>query len=436
MVDAVGMSSGDAPGRWVRRLVDHLDAHEGDLVADLQELVRVPSVSGSEEEHGIQHLLADRFAGLGLEVDLWEAPLADLEASPDFPGMEVERSRAWGLVGALRGRADGPSLMLNAHVDVVPTGDLERWPSGDPFDGRLEDGAVHGRGACDMKGGLVAAVWAARALREVGVPLAGDVAVAAVQGEEDGGMGTFALLERGWRTDACVIPEPTGLDIAPANGGSLTFRLRVPGVAAHGSMRTTGVSAVEKFWPVFAALRDLEARRNEEPDPIMARWDVPYPIEVGMVRAGDWASSVPDLLVAEGRYGVALGETVHDARGALEAAVAEACASDPWLCDHPVEIDWWGGVFASSRLPEGSTLADRVCSAQAAVSGRPQQVWGAPYGSDLRLLTELGGIPTVQYGPGDPSLAHGPLEKVPVEEVLIAAKSLAVLALDHCGLAP
>ncbi len=418
----------------IERVVGWVEDHEGDVVADLQELVRVPSVSGTEEEHGIQHLLARRFADLGLEVDHWEVPLTDLASAPAFPGMEVERAQAWGLVAALRGRGGGPSLMLNAHVDVVPTGDLARWPSGDPFDGRLEDGSVHGRGACDMKGGLVAAIWAARALIDLGVPLVGDLILAAVQGEEDGGMGTFALLERGWRADACVIPEPTGLDIAPANGGSLTFRLRVHGFAAHGSMRTAGVSAVEKFWPVFGALRDLEARRNAVADPIMARWDVPYPIEVGAVRGGDWASSVPDILVAEGRYGVALGESVEAARAALEAAVAEACDSDAWLCDHPVEIDWWGGVFASSRLPEGSTLADRACAAHASVSDRPQQVWGAPYGSDLRLMTELGGVPTIQYGPGDPFLAHGPLEQVPVEEVLTAAKALAVLAIEHCGL--
>lgn len=429
------MSSMDAADRWVERVIEHVDAHSDDVVADLQELVRVPSVSGSEEEHEIQHLLARRFADLDLEVDHWEVPLPDLVSAAAFPGMEVERSRAWGLVGAARGHGEGPSLMFNGHVDVVPTGDPDRWPSPDPFDGRLEDGAVHGRGACDMKGGLVAAMWAVRAVTSLAVPLSGDLILAAVQAEEDGGMGTFALLERGWRADACVIPEPTNLDIAPANGGSLTFRLRVSGLAAHGSMRTSGVSALEMFWPVFRALRELEARRNEAVDPIMARWDLAYPIEVGMVRAGDWASSVPDLLVAEGRYGVALGESVAQARSALEAAVARACASDPWLSVHPVEIDWWGGVFASSRLPGSSPLVDRVRSAHAAASGRQQEVWGAPYGSDLRLMTEHGGVPTVQYGPGDPGLAHGPLEKVPVDEVLTAAKALAVLAIEHCGLA-
>lgn len=182
---------------WVQRVVSWVDDHEAEVIAELQELVRVPSVSGTQEEDEIQALLAERFRRLGFEVDHWEAPLADLARSPEFPGMEVERTTAWGLVGVVRGQGNGPSLMLNGHVDVVPTGDLSRWPSPDPFDGRLADGAVHGRGACDMKGGLAAAIWAVRAVTELAVPLSGDLLLAAVQGEEDGGMGTFALLERG-----------------------------------------------------------------------------------------------------------------------------------------------------------------------------------------------------------------------------------------------
>jgi len=187
--------------------------------------------------------------------------------------------------------------MLNGHLDVVPPGDPGAW-SDDPYSGRLVDGHVYGRGACDMKGGVVAALAAIRALRDGGVRLAGDVLFAAVVGEEDGGLGTYATLHRGWRADACVITEPTGLDLLVANGGALTFRLRVPGRAAHASVRTTGVSAIEKFQPVFAALRDLEATRNASVDPLMRRWSPAYPLEIGVVRAGDWSSTVPDLLVA------------------------------------------------------------------------------------------------------------------------------------------
>lgn len=421
---------------WRMRVLGYLDEHARDVVAELADLVRLPSVSGSDGENAVQARLAARLHGLGLEVDHWEIPLAEVVAAEGFPGMEVDRREAWGLVGRLAGTGGGPSLMLNAHVDVVPPGDPLAWTRGGPFSGEIAGGAVFGRGSCDMKAGLVAALWAVHALAALEVPLAGDLLLACVQGEEDGGLGTFATLARGWRADACVIPEPTGLGLVPACAGALGFRLHVPGRAAHASRRSAGTSAVEKFLPVFRALRDLEAHRNRSPDPLMTRWDIAYPIEVGTVHAGDWSSTVPDRLVAEGRYGVALDEPVPAAREAFEAAVAGACGSDPWLRDHPVRVEWWGGQFAPGRTNPHSPVASAVRRAHAAVSGRPQQLWGAPYGSDLRLMAGLGGIPTVHYGPGAPELAHAPDEHVPIDDLLTATRALAALALTWCAAAP
>jgi acetylornithine deacetylase len=233
-----------------------------------------------------------------------------------------------------------------------------------------------------------------------------------------------------------VIPEPTSLDIIPANSGALTFRLRVHGLATHAARRTEGVSAIEKFWPIFRALTALERRRHAEVDPLATRWAFAHPISIGTIHAGDWASSVPDLVVAEGRMGVAIGEPVDHARAELELAVAEACADDAWLSDHAVDVEWWGGQFASGRISGDSDLVDRVQRAHGLVTGRHRpEVYAAPYGSDLRLLTGLGGIPTLQYGPGAAAQAHGPMEAVSIEEMVTTARTLAVLALDTCGVA-
>jgi acetylornithine deacetylase len=285
-----------------------------------------------------------------------------------------------------------------------------------------------------MKGGLIAALWVVRAMKDLEVPLRGDLLLCSVQGEEDGGLGTYATLARGWRADACIIPEPTSLDIVPANAGSLTFRLTVEGKAAHSSRRTSGVSAVEKFLPVFQALRDLEAERNRITDALMSRWDIAYPIEIGRVQSGDWSSSVPDLLIAEGRYGVALDETAEHAREEFAAAVDQACAGDPWLREHRVEVQWWGGQFLPGRAGDDADITRTLRRAHASVSDHAQQTWGAPYGSDLRLMTGIGGVPTVHYGPGDAALAHGPLESVAITEVLTTARTLAVVAMDYCGI--
>jgi acetylornithine deacetylase len=419
---------------WRSRLLEYLDGHAGDMVSDLASLVRVPSISGSAEENAIQGVLSQRLAGDGLDVDSWPVPMAETLAAADFPGMEVERTEAWGTVGRLAGSGDGASLMLNAHVDVVPPGDLDPWGDQVPFSGTVTADTVYGRGACDMKAGLVAALWTLRAFAALRVPLRGDLILGTVVGEEDGGLGTYAMLRRGWRADACLIPEPTSLDIAPGSSGALTFRLTVRGHATHASRRTSGVSAIEKFIPVFAALRRLEARRNAVKHPIMARWDLPIPIELGTIAAGDWASSVPDRLTSQGRMGVAIGEDVADARRALEQVLAEASAADPWLREHPVEVEWWGGQFAPGLTDSDAAIIGIVERAHAAASsGRPQATWGTPYGSDLRLMTNMGGVPTVHYGPGDASLAHAPRESVPIGELRTAARVLALVALEHCG---
>ncbi len=419
---------------WAPRVLEAVDADEPQMIAALADLVRIPSVGGSHAEHEAQAAFAADLASDGLDVDHWALPLDELAADPDFPGVEVERAEAWGLVGRLPGSGDGSTLMLNGHIDVVPAGDRDAW-TGDPFAGTIAGGSLRGRGACDMKAGLVAARWAVRALRASGVPLRGDVLVASVEGEEDGGLGTFGLLRRGWTADACVVPEPTSLDLVPACAGALTFRIIVRGHATHASRRTDGVSAIEKLWPVWQALVELERIRNAEVDPLLERWPIAYPLSIGTVHAGDWPSSVPDLLVAEGRLGVALDEDPADARAALEAAVATACSADGWLRAHPAEVEWWGGQFSSGRLPAESDLLARVRAAHRAVSDRRIEAWGAPYGSDLRLLNGIGGIPTLHYGPGDSALAHAPDESVPLMEVVTTARVLALLALDVCGLA-
>jgi acetylornithine deacetylase len=318
---------------------------------------------------------------------------------------------------------------------VVPPGDLNAWDE-DPFHPVIvaQDGhqVMRGRGTCDMKAGLVAAWEAMRLVREAGITLAGDVLLAPVSGEEDGGLGTFALLRQGVRADACVVPEPTNLDIVPANGGALTFRLRVPGRATHASRRTEGVSAIEKFVPILHALAELEAERNAQVDDLMQRWPIAYPLSIGVVQAGDWASTVPDLLVAEGRLGVAIGESMDSARRSLEQAVARACREDEWLSTHPVTVEWWGGQFASGSTPVHSPIVDVVRNKHLHITGNDLELYGGPYGSDLRLLTGIGGIPTVQYGPGDSAAAHAPNEWVALEDVLTCASVLAEVIVVTC----
>jgi len=298
---------------------------------------------------------------------------------------------------------------------------------------RVTGDVVHGRGACDMKAGLAAQLAVLAAIRDSGVRLRGRIAAHFVVGEEDGGLGAFGTLQRGYGGDVCVIGEPTAGTLITANAGALTFRLAVNGKAAHASSRAEGVSAVDAYLPLHRALARLESDRNRDPHPLMAEYPIPYALSVGILRSGDWSSSVPDLLVAEGRLGVRLGEEPAAARAEFERCVAEVCAGDPWLREHPVAVSWPGGQFASGRLPQGHPLPDAIRAAHAdAVGGPAVRERGAPYGSDLRLYAGAG-IPTLQYGPGDIQVAHSAREQVSVREVVDVARALAVTVLRTVG---
>lgn len=411
------------------RVLDAID--DTALVAELVDLIRVPSVTGTDAESELQHRHAGQLTELGFQVDAWKLDLAELAGHPDFPGTEAPRAEGYGVVGSY-GPEGLPALVLQGHVDVVPTGDLDKWDGGDPWSGAIRGNIIHGRGACDMKAGAVANLAVARALVRSGVTLERPFALHTVVSEEDGGLGSFATMLRGHGGEAAVISEPTSAKIVVANAGALTFELRVPGKAAHGSDRLSGYSALDALLPVHAALIELERERNSQSDQLFGDNSLPYPISIGRLRAGDWASSVPDLLIAEGRFGVRLEESPADARTSFERAIAAACARDSWLRDHPVEVAWTGGQFAPGRIDPAHELVGEVLSAIQDIEGRRAALGAAPYGSDLRLYAGIGGIPTLHYGPGDVRFAHAPREQVDIDELIRTTRSLAVLAARRC----
>ena len=422
------------------------------LVAFLRELIAIPSLDGAESP--AQRAVGAWMERAGFATDIWRIDLDELAKHPDHC-REVARDEALGVVGWIEEHAAeqatggdavagaGRDLMLNGHVDVVPVGDEAAWTT-PPWDPAVRDGRVYGRGAVDMKGGLACALFAAKAVHDAGVCLRGRLSVASVVGEEDGGTGTLATILRGHTADGAIVLEPTELAVIPAQAGSLMFRLIVRGFSAHGCVREDGISAIEKFLPLFAALRRLEAERcgiaagaadvaGEPRSPLFARYRLPWPIEIGTLRAGDWASSVPDKLVAEGRLGVAIGEEPAAARRAFAEALARAAADDPWLAEHPPEVEWWGGRFDPAVTDPSAPIVTTVVEAVTTVTGAAPAVEGVTYGADMRLLVNVGGIPAVLFGPGDVRVAHMPDEFVPVDELRTAAGTLIVAALRFCG---
>ena len=395
------------------------------VVADLTALVRIQSLTGDEE--AVVTEAAARLAAAGMTVEVIRPDPAAIRADPDWPGEETSRATLPIVIGRL-GRAGGRRVILSGHLDVVPPGDPATWTA-DPWAAEVRDGRLYGRGACDMKGGVAAILGAVRALVASGAAarLGGELLVVLVPGEEDGGQGTLAAIRAGATGDLAIITEPSNLDIVVAHAGAITFRLTVPGRAAHASQRREGVSALDNLYVVLGALEaDERARNAAETDPLMTALGLPYPTIVGIVSGGEWASTVLDRVVAEGRYGVRLGQSPADAGRDLRRAIDDANESDPFLRDHPATVEIVGGQFGSGRVPSDHPLPVGLAAAAEAVTGRRPALLGEPYGADMRLFINEGNTPCVMYGPGDVRVAHSADEHVPLAEVQECAHVLAV----------
>ena len=390
----------------------------------LERLVRTPSVTG--DEGAVQDVVAGLLEDAGARVERLEPDPVTAREDPDWPGEEMPRDRLPIVLGRL-GRPGGARIVLVGHVDVVPVGDPATWTH-DPWAAEREGDRVYGRGAVDMKGGVAAILGAVRAIAGAGLEdrLGGEILIASVPSEEDGGQGMLAAIRAGVTGDKAVITEPTGLDVVIAHAGAITFRLTVPGRAAHASVRREGVSALNNLQTLARALQEDETERNAaETDPLMTVHGLPYATIIGKVAGGDWASTVIDRVVAEGRYGVKLGQSWRDAEADLRRCIEAACATDPFLREHPATVELTGGRFSSARIPADHPLPVGLASVAAPILGREIALHGEPYGADMRLLVNEGGTPTVIFGPGDKRVAHSADEWVSVGEVVACARTLA-----------
>lgn len=383
----------------------------------LVELVRIPSITG-EEEVAIRRI-ADWLSTNGAEVDYWYDGIAKLVSDPEYPGHEVERAWVPVVAGMVRGARPGPTVLLTGHVDVVPPGDYEQWYR-DPYTGNIDGDRLYGRGASDMKSGVVAALEAFEAFARGPRDFAGRIMFVAVPAEEDSGLGTLAAIRRGWHGDVAIIPEPTVRAGTPelviAHAGAMSCTVQVTGRGAHASRRLDGESALDHYITVHRVLREAEQALNAaEDNPLMRELTLPYATSTGIIRGGTWSSSVMDHLEVEMRVGIALGESPAEAKLRFEKALAEGTRDDPWLSQHPPVVRWRAAGFGASETRADHPLVSYLGDAAEVVFGEVPRVTGAPYGCDMSAWVRLTGMPAVLYGPGDIEQAHGANEWVSLE---------------------
>ncbi|WP_224333603.1 M20/M25/M40 family metallo-hydrolase [Haloprofundus halobius] len=388
-------------------------------------------------EAAAQSWFRERLDEFGFETVEWTADADRLAGHPSFPDDpgEIAVADRPSVAGILEfGDPDaGPALVLNGHIDVVPADD-ELWES-DPFEPTWNGDDLIARGAADMKSGLATCVFAALDVRDAvdagELDLDGRIVVESVVGEEEGGIGAAAAaLDNPYpfERDAAVVAEPTDLTVVTATEGSVMKRLELTGRSAHAATRWVGESVLPHFERIRHAFEELEAERGERVrHPLYEGFPVPWPVCVGRVEAGSWASSVPASLTAEIRIGVAPGETVVEVEAEYGERLAEVVAESEWLSEHPPTFERFSVQFESAETDADEPVVAALQAAMDGVGLADTTAHGATYGADSRHFVGAG-TPTVLFGPGTVEQAHFPNETIRWRDVETARETLAATA--------
>lgn len=413
------------------KIFEAVESHRQEALELLQTLVRTPSLEGDEKK--CQEIVAEKMRSMNLEVDIWDPPDEELKAHPAYVPVEFSYQNRPNVVGTCRGSGDGRSLILNGHVDVVPTGPEETWTRS-PWSGHFEDGKVYGRGSADMKGGVVSNLLAFQALQTTRIGLKGDLIIESVVDEEAGGNGTLACILRGYQGDACIFTEPSGLSsMGISNRGAQYFRITVPGQGGGTEYWHDLVNPIAKAMEIYQAIEAYSiTRESTVSHPLYdAFYNTKVPLGVCKISAGEWPSTVASQCVMEGTIECLPGEDIHKVKENFRAYLLEWARKDDWLKDHPIEIEWFGLWFDAAEIapdhPFVLTLVDTVES----VTGDRPFVAGAG-GCDLRLPVLYGDTPAVLYGPAG-GMIHSTDEYVEFEQVITCAKIIAMTTVEWCG---
>lgn len=408
-----------------------LDAAADELADDVAMSVRAESVNGDEGAGAA--VFSDWFERNGFAA---ETKTVDSAFRDQFPLLanEVDLERRPNVFGWWRSaRAKVPPLVLNGHYDVIPAGDPAEWRH-PPFGGNRVGGRIYGRGATDMKGPLVAGMFALRALRDAGAQLPFDVQVQCVMGEESGGLGTLAAIASEPQPSAAVVLEPTELVVAPCCGGLVQFAIGVEGQAIHTASPWRGVSALDKLIIVYERLRDLATSRNSTlSHPLFDQLPMKAPFAVGTFHAGKWRATVPDSAVMEGRIGLLPGEERADVRKLVEDTIAEVAAADEWLAAHPPHVRWINEGFPAWETPVEHPIVQSFIAAYQAV-GKQAPVSAVTFGTDAAHFAAAG-VPVLIFGPGSIVDAHQVDESIAEAALVLGAKIVALGVLRYAEVA-
>jgi acetylornithine deacetylase/succinyl-diaminopimelate desuccinylase family protein len=435
-----------------QQVFSYIDNNRQKIVDYLADLVRKPSINYADEGKGDEKVVQDF-----IEQSLKDEGYDEVKVL----AFDDEKKRP-NVVGLRKGTGGGKSLIFNGHCDVVPVAYPERWIC-DPFDPIEKDGKLYGRGTSDMKGGIAAAYYALKAIKDCGIKLKGDVMLHSVVGEESQSaetLGTAKVIEAGYKADFAICCEPSDLEIHIASPALLFFKLIVEGKGVHTSARNqmlfpqggglasgnaVAADAFKKSLPLIDYIFRLETEWNHRfRDPVIGYGGKPVHDKQGVgvftmnpseIKGGEYLGTVPSRM--EYTFCVWYPDqmvTKEEVLDEIRRGVAAIASTDDWLREHPPIVegpviqDWPGfrvdenhsGVLNLKEAVQQATDNQAVISCFKAVC-------------DAYYLNKLG-ITSIVLGPGSISNSvHGDNEFIYVDDLIAATKIYAAFAMDWCG---
>lgn len=322
----------------------------------------------------------------------------------------------------------GKSLLLTGHVDTVPVHNLSEWIC-DPYEAKIVGDRIYGRGASDMKGGLMASIMAVKLLQDAKIPLGGDVIINSVAEEESGGNGTICAIMAGESADAVIVCEPSDRKLIRAHTGFIFFQIDVEGIAVHTGNKWKGVNAINKAIKVIKALDELDHHWLLTCKPFVL---LPPPnVEITIIDGGFNDNSVPDHCTVKNEVHFTPNQNYKDIIADYYRAIELCADGDEWLREHRpvVTMYQFGNSFEEE---EKSPICGAVRQSFQEIAGEELEIDGFVCGADSRLWKNIGKMPTVNFGPGSIARAHGLNEYIKIDEYLEAILVYAQTILNWC----
>lgn len=409
-------------------LWDAIDQRSGELIETVAELVRRPSELGNEAP--VQDFVAQHLRGSAAVVGVWDLD-DSVKSEPNAGDSGVPFPGRPNVTGKIAGAGGGRSLILNGHVDVVSAEPVEQW-SHDPWGAEIVGDKMYGRGAYDMKSGDAANLFLPRLLSDLGIQLQGDLTVHSVIEEECTGNGSLAASLRD-RADAALVTESTGRYAPTGHLGVIWFRIGITGRSAHAGWASRGVNAIVKAVPIIQALHQLDADLNVNVHPMYAGIDHPINLNIGVIRSGDWPSTVPGECEIRCRVSFFPDMSRQQMHRTIGTTIAKACAGDAWLEEHPPVIAYDGFDTDGCVIDPGDPFFRALDAASLDATDLPLTPKAKTAVNDMRYYI-FRGVPSTCFG-ADGGNAHAVDEWLDLPSMPRLARTMASLLVDWCGVA-